>query len=276
MTSFRKLSLRVLLVLVIASVAVAVSAQKEETETDPALLNLPLLVDGEVFELTLEGSNGAILAAFNASEGDEVTIQMNSTNIDPYLVLLSSDASVLVTDDDGGEERLDSLIEDFEIPQDGTYFIIATTFGTRSFPFFDASEGEDSTFDLIVEGNTEPSENDSTYQAVNMEVGESLEIEFTGDESAFFVTAMVEEGQELTFDAIPEAGIDPFLMVFDADGLRVGIDDDGGDEALASRITYEVENDGLLFAFLTTFGYASNAGLDTMNPEGVIEFVISE
>lgn len=276
MTSFRKLSLRVLLVLVIASVAVVVSAQKEETETDPALLNLPLLVDGEVFELSLEGSDGAILAAFNASEGDEVTIQMNSTSsVDPYLVLLSSDASVLATDDDSGDS-LDSLIEDFEILQDGTYFIIATTFSTRSFPFFDASEGADATFNLIVEGNNEPAENNSTYQAVNMEVGESIDIEFTGAESAFFVTAMAEEGQELTFDAIPEAGMDPFLMVFDANGLRVGIDDDGGDEALASRVVYEVESDGLVFAFLTTFGYASNVGLETMNPEGVIGFVISD
>lgn len=277
LNSFRKISLRVLFVLVVASMAVAVSAQKEETETDPSTLHLPLMSDGEVFELTLEGTDGALLAAFNASEGDEISIQMISTsNVDPYLVLLGSDASILAVDDDSGEEALDSLIEDFEIPEDGTYFIIATTYSNRNYSFSEPSEGDGTTFNLVVEGNTEPAENNSTYTSVNMEIGESIDIDFTGEETAFFVTVIAEEGQELTFDAIPELGIDPFLMLFDANGLRVGVDDDGGDEPLASHLSYEVTSDGLHVALLTTFGYALVAEGDFLNSEGTIQFVIGD
>ncbi len=70
---------------------------------------------------------------FSANAGDFVTITLNSTTaspgvLDPYAYLLDSNFRVLAENDDivAGAQR-NSLIEQFEIPAAGTYYIDATT-----------------------------------------------------------------------------------------------------------------------------------------------------
>lgn len=265
MNSISKLSIRALLVFALAAMAVAVSAQKEETTTDSETFTLPVLVEGEATEFSLEGSNGAILLTFNASEGDVVSIQMNSTSdLDPYLVLLNSDGSVLANDDDSGEEGFDSLIEDVELPADGTYFVLATSFFTRTSAFSDESEGEGQTFEILVEGINPPAdipEGSFTYTSVTVEPGDSGEIVFDGEETGILVSFTGEEGQNVVLDAVPGDGmVDPLLMLFDVTGLRVGVDDDGGDEPLASHLEGELPADGLYVGLLTTYTFDTVEG----------------
>ncbi|NWF70726.1 MAG: PPC domain-containing protein [Chloroflexi bacterium] len=68
--------------------------------------------------------------AFRGEAGQRVTIQMDG-DFDTYLVLMDSDYQVLAYDDDGGE-GLNSLIERYRLPNDGTYYIIARGYSGRT------------------------------------------------------------------------------------------------------------------------------------------------
>lgn len=83
---------------------------------------------------------------FTGKKGNPVTISMRSAdeNVDPYLVLLDSKGKVIAYDDDGGAfvsgytdlrgqpiggSDVDALINNFKLPADGTYTIVAARAG---------------------------------------------------------------------------------------------------------------------------------------------------
>ncbi len=281
--------LRVLaaLALMLALVS-SVSAQKDtgttgggdapvDEDIDPTVLNLPLLEDGESIDLSFANTDGALLVAFNASEGDEVTISMTQTNdnLDPYLVVFNSVGLILAADDDSGDEPLSSLIEDLEIPADDSYFVLATSFSTRN-AALDGQDGEDLTFEITVSGNTPPAdipEGSFAYSTYGLEIGESIDIEVTEEYPAAFITFIGSEGDEVTLSA-PSDELDTLLMLFDYTGARIAVDDDGGSEPLAAEIAdAELPLEGVYFAILTYYSYQSfpDSGLIS---EGIVEFSI--
>ncbi len=72
---------------------------------------------------------------FEGRAGDSVTIAMTSADFDTYLELYGPDGQVVTTNDDGGQ-GLNSLIDNFVLPADGTYTIVARSFanaGTGSY-----------------------------------------------------------------------------------------------------------------------------------------------
>ncbi|MDX2160073.1 MAG: PPC domain-containing protein [bacterium] len=277
---FHKLAVRVLVVTSIAGLsAAAVSAQKEqapEPTSDSSILSLPILLSGDALDFSFEDTDGAFLAAFNASEGDVVDISMaaSASELDPYLVVFGSDGTLLAQDDDSGEQPLDSFVDDFEVPADGTYFILATSFTYRNSAITEGAE--DLTFTLSVDGNTQPAdiaEDSFSYFVVTAAVGESFEIPFSADDgNAYFVTFDGEAGQSVDINA-PSDELDTLMMLFDFNGRRIAVDDDGGDAPLAANIAAELPEDGLYFLILTTYDYASVASGSTV-PEGVVNFSI--
>lgn len=72
----------------------------------------------------------ARLYAFSASEGDRISIAMNQdavSNLDPYLLLFDSTGAVLASDDDSGAIEFAAALNDIEILEDGTYYVLATS-----------------------------------------------------------------------------------------------------------------------------------------------------
>ncbi|NWF68243.1 MAG: pre-peptidase C-terminal domain-containing protein [Chloroflexi bacterium] len=66
---------------------------------------------------------------FEGRRGETVTISMDADNdgFDTYLELYGPDGTLLTSNDDGGS-GLNSLIEDFTLPESGTYTIVARSF----------------------------------------------------------------------------------------------------------------------------------------------------
>jgi hypothetical protein len=267
--------------LTLLSVFVA-DAQKEEAtaepvvESDPSILTLPILVSGEPVELSFADTDGALLAAFNATEGDEVDISMTATSdgLDPYIIVLGWDATPLAQDDDSGDAALDSFIQSFEVPASDTYFILATTFGGRNTP--DSTASEDQTFELMVEGNTQPeglAEDEFTYERVMVQIGDSHDVDINEEAPGYFVEFTGEEGQEITIDA-PSDDLDTLMLLFDFGGNRIAADDDSGDVPLASHIETVLPETGNYILLLTTYNYAAIAAGDEEPSEGIINFSI--
>ncbi len=70
---------------------------------------------------------------FVGSAGDTISITMqraaDDANLDPLLRLLDAEGRELLSNDDAALGTLDAAIEDFTLPADGTYTVIATRFG---------------------------------------------------------------------------------------------------------------------------------------------------
>ena len=69
------------------------------------------------------------LYTFEGKAGQEVTIEMKSEDIDPYLILLGSNQRQIAQDDDGGGNKNARLV--VTLPVDGTYYIIANCYDAR-------------------------------------------------------------------------------------------------------------------------------------------------
>jgi hypothetical protein len=88
---------------------------------------------GETVGEILTSSDPAHAWQFEGSAGDSVSIQMDAVadpdfvSLDTLLVLEYEDGTTLAEDDDGGEGT-NSRIENFELPADGSYVIIATSY----------------------------------------------------------------------------------------------------------------------------------------------------
>jgi serine protease Do len=248
--------------------ATAVPSEEEEsTEEATDILTLPILLDGEARELTLDGTTGAVLAVFNASEGDVVDISMTSNDIDPFIVILDENGVPVAMNDDS--EGLNSLVEGFEVPADGSYFILATTF----LGSFGEEETDGGDFELLVEGNTMPAglDDDSfSYMVYTIEVGEEYDLEIDEEIPLYLAEFYGEAGQQVTFDA-PSDELDTLMMLFDINGNRIAVDDDSGDDPLAAHIETELPADGLYLLIVTTYDYDRIAdGADVT--DGLIAF----
>lgn len=89
------------------------------------------LTRGQPSERDLSAARFEVWYTFEASAGETVTLSLQRMNgsLDPFLVLLGPDLSELASHDDivDGQQR-DSLIENFPIPADGKYYVIATRY----------------------------------------------------------------------------------------------------------------------------------------------------
>lgn len=95
-------------------------------------------VEIEVHEIRYGETVDGILASgeqheweFEGRAGDIVTISLESGEFDCFLELRGPAGNRLITDDDSGE-GFNSLIESFELPEDGAYRIVARAFGSGS------------------------------------------------------------------------------------------------------------------------------------------------
>lgn len=113
-----KQALRLGLVLVLLSLlAVPVLAQRTTT------------IDfGETVEGVLDNEHPTREYSFEGEAGQTVTINLNSDDYDPLLVLLDADGQEVAMNDDGGSGGLNSQIGPFTLPQSGEYTIVADSY----------------------------------------------------------------------------------------------------------------------------------------------------
>jgi hypothetical protein len=84
---------------------------------------------GDTVAGVIDDDSPEVAFEFEAQAGDMVTIALSATSgdLDTVLVLVDAAGAFVTSDDDSGEAR-NSLIQDFEITDAGTYRIIATRY----------------------------------------------------------------------------------------------------------------------------------------------------
>ncbi|NWF69905.1 MAG: hypothetical protein HXY40_12540 [Chloroflexi bacterium] len=271
----RKLLILAVLLLVLVSGFSLVSAQEEE---DLTILSLTALAAGEPLEAAFEGSVTMQLFAFNALEGDEVTITMEQAEdatIDPFLILVGPRGEMIAYNDDSedeGDAALASAIVDAELPADGTYLVAATFLGE----ILGTQLGEDGleeaqvyTIEMTGASEVEIPEDEPTFQlaGADVAVGQGGTLEVTQQEPIYYLFLQAEEGQTVAITtSAAEADIvldDTVLYVFDRTGNRIAVVDDV-EGNLYAALEFEAAYSGayLIWATSASYGLAPELGDD--------------
>ncbi|NWF70305.1 MAG: pre-peptidase C-terminal domain-containing protein [Chloroflexi bacterium] len=217
-----------------------------------------------------------VVYEFEGSEGDFVTITMIDTSrrdtLDPAVVLLDEDGETLTINDDADSsadlpDTFDSQITEFELPADGTYFIVATRFSGEGDFELTLEEGEGSgggddsgSGDLvsISIGDFEMQVED----AEALEYGDTVEGEITEDAPAVLYVFEGQEGDVVTITMIDTSRrdtLDPLLVLADENGDEVTRNDDADSSAdlpdtFDSQITeFELPADGVYYVIASRF-----------------------
>ncbi len=242
-------------------------------------LEIPILDDGDQIRDEFEDPVFARLYAFAGTEGDVVTVSMfagNDSDTDPYLVLLGASGEVLMTNDDFGGGSSDAMIEEFELPESGTYFVLATMWESRlDQAILEDEDDKDYSYGLSIVGINPPSDLDNAFEMLRGEVpiGASGTLEISEDEAVFFVIFVGDEGQIITLDAQSD-DIDTLLYLFDAEGDRLAINDDREPGNLNAAIEdYELPDDGYYLVFVMPFNFY-DAYLEDIIDTGSVDFRI--
>jgi hypothetical protein len=246
----------VMLVVMVAGTTVA----QDEGAFQPTILE-----DGIPVQGVLEDIYTAVVYAFHGSEGDTVRISMNeqTKGLDPYLVLVGENGDLLAFDDnsgaDEGGERNSALISAFELPYDGSYYVIAT-----SFTYIDGMFGEVGPavipleFEITASGMTLPDGLEdfdpavTTFTAFSPEPGVPLEVELTVEQPIAFVVFEGEEGDIVNIEVAADSfQPTPIIHLFAPDGRRVAMNEVlDGDSQTGELVDIELPVDGQ-YLFMT-------------------------
>ncbi|MDZ4669837.1 MAG: PPC domain-containing protein [Phototrophicales bacterium] len=255
--TFRTLAIALVLVGLVLTVN-ATSAQQTPEFTPP------MLTRGEIVTGTFEPEVNAHIYAFNGRANDFVTISMiqpSDSQLDPYLILLSGDGAVIMADDDSGPRLFSALIENVQLPTDGTYFVVATTKSGERFDFegIYGSAGaipRDLRYEISLAGTWVESE-ELDYTASSLSNSAPVVATVTKDVPVVYATLTGRSGDVVTITTANNgAEMDTILYLFDADGNRVAVNDDGDNMNYFSQINrFTLPENGFYFVIATSYGF---------------------
>lgn len=191
---------------------------------------------------------------FEGTRNQIISISMNRTGfagqLDSYLILTNANFEALIEDDDNGEGS-SALIDEYRLPYDGLYYIIATRY-LRS----DGTSFGEYNLTLTDEG--------SAFAGVPPEIprllyGSTIEGSITATDPDSLYAFWGTEGERVIIVLDKTAGnLDPVLELLDAEQLRMLRDDDSGFENNA-RLDTVLTYTGLHYIRATRYdGTASN------------------
>jgi len=272
----------VLILLLSLSFAGFAAAQDDE---DPDVFAPPVLESGEQFVDSIESIAQPRLYTFLGSAGDTVTITMQQEEgsmLDPYLVLLGSAGEVYANDDDSGPVSLSAQISEFELPFDGAYFVLVTTYNDLiqgGLPI-DAQQNDEPLFYTIsLEGATLPDGFDTDeldYFAVEVGLEDAVLLEVTPDEPVYYVNFLGNADEVV--NVVTENNGDDFVTtlvyVFDRSGERIAAaSGDNDDDFYAVIEGLELPEDGIYFVFATARDFFQSTN-ESWSGDGEFVFVI--
>jgi hypothetical protein len=219
---------------------------------------------GDTVEGEVTDDLSYVVYSFEGSEGDVVTISMvdtsRSNSLDPLVILLDEEGSEVTRNDDAGSINLpdsfDAMIDHFELPADGVYYIVATRFGE----FTGIGGGH---FSLrLDEGDGDSARTYDVDAAEAIEYGDTVEGEVTSDSPFILYSFEGSEGDMVTIsmvDTSRDGALDPQVILLDEDGSELVRNDD----ALSSDVVpdfqdsqiaaFELPADGTYFIVATRF-----------------------
>lgn len=301
MTSWRKAVSPLLLLVLLFAVTVGVAsaqvtssspggetpgsdvAQAEGEEGERGTINF--LTPDEPFAEELAPGEGAILFAFDGTQGDIVTVTATQTSegFDPFMVLMGPAGQVIAYDDDSGEEIFSSAIKDVTLPINGSYVVLVSDFSSVDRPPSEDGLKGTRTFEVMVTGNKAPigdpnySEDSVILFHGNIEVGGVTDGYSSPEEPVYYYFLSATQGDVIDIQ-IDEADFDTLMILFDRAGVRTHINDDDSERGgLESAIRgVEISETGSYLLFVTAYRFYTAADADTSFTGGTFTLSVSQ
>lgn len=216
-------------------------------EGNSALAAIPVQIDSTV-EGVLDNQTPAQYYRIQARQNDVISVRMErlTGNLDTFVVIANAEETELIENDDDGQGQ-NSRIDEFLIPADGTYFIIATRFerrqGRTSGRYRLRVEDEGNAFDEVPDD----------VLRLTAPITVTGSIDQVTPEARYVFWGM--EGDRVTIRMNRATGdLDPLLRLLSGNEASLVTDDDGGrnQDALIER--YRLPSTGIYYIVATRFG----------------------
>jgi hypothetical protein len=207
---------------------------------------IPILV-GETLDGELTNANYNRYYAFEARANDLITVRMNRTagTLDAFLILANAGLQQLAADDDSGGGQ-NARIENFLIPADGRYYIIASRFegetGTTAGGYRLELQSLGNAFDGVPENVGRISYGTTITGRIDDQTPEVL-FAFWGFQNDA-ITVALNRG---------DGDLDPAVSILDANGNILASDDDSGGGQNARIARYVLPRAGVYTIRATRF-----------------------
>lgn len=191
---------------------------------DSHLLNYGSEVDGRVTDDFGE------VWVFEGTEGDVITVNMDSDIIDTYLELFSATSGFIALNDDSGG-TWDSELANIQLPEDGVYFIVARSW----------AGGSNGVYTITIEGTSGEIGEVIGDPEGSLQFGDTV----SGDIDDAAGDTWTFEGAEddWILIAMSSPATDCYLDLYDPDGELLVRDDDSG-IGYNAAILFELPDDG--------------------------------
>ncbi|HEX3050901.1 MAG TPA: PPC domain-containing protein, partial [Aggregatilineaceae bacterium] len=232
-----------------------------ETTEEPQQGGEYTLVYNDAGAGTISDENYEDRWTFTGAQGDQISIIMSRNvdelgGLDGYLILEGPDGSKLVEADDS-EGSVMPAIENYELPADGIYTIVATRFGFEN--GFSTGEYSLSLSSGEPPATTEPPTTAATPEnsqpiTYNSAVSGTISAENFEDWYTFEGSA----GDGLTIHMNASSGdLDTYLSLTDGNGVDLASNDDSENAGESLIENFELPADGTYLIRATRYGYAN-------------------
>lgn len=214
-------------------------------QAQDTVYELPAIHDGDSMTDRFEDTITSRLYAFYGSAGDVIQISMvqNDNALDPILILMNSDGTLIAYDDDSGAVNLSALLDEIELETDGIYFVMATS---RDYvDGYKVSTDQPLDYTIQFEGQSTPDSvtDDRVILVEDLPVlVDAVNGESAADSPLAFFVFDAREGDIVTLD-LQSPDFLTVLHVVAPDGSRIAVD--------PSYSTLEIQEDGVYLVIAT-------------------------
>lgn len=219
---------------------------------------------GDTVEGELTDDELAIGYTFEGAEGDFVTITVTTADdFDTYLVLLDEEGEEVAYNDDFEPGNYSLSVIGGELPADGVYTVVVTSFGGTGEGEFELTvdEGDGGGSGSGSGGSTGGGSTNSLEQYRGVEVveageiayGDTIEDETSDDALALSYSFEGSEGDEITISLEGSDDSDTYVALFDADGNELAYNDDFDGLNVSVIEDFELPEDGTYYIIVTSF-----------------------
>jgi S1-C subfamily serine protease len=199
--------------------------------------------------------------SFEGRAGQRVVLEMSSSEVDSYLILISPSGDDLGQDDNGAGGKNARIT--VTLPESGTYVVLANTRGAREtgrYSLRASASGGDSAGG----GGSARGGNGSTPSGSGQQASGSLPFEVQGtlgansrvlqsDRSLYEeYTFQGTEGQRVSI-SLESQDFDTYLIVLDPDGRKIGENDDASSNTMNSALTVTLPSTGTYRVIANTY-----------------------
>ncbi|MAS35089.1 MAG: hypothetical protein CL610_13850 [Anaerolineaceae bacterium] len=220
---------------------------------------------GDTLEGELTNQQFTKYYRFEARADDLITVRMTrlTGSVDAFLIIADAGLAELVSDDDSGGGQ-NALIDQYRIPADGTYYVLATRFeresGQTAGGFRLEFQGLGNAFDEIPDGVQRIGYGVTVTGRIDNETPEQI-YAFWGVEGDT-VTVSLNRG---------DGNLDPVVSILNGDQRPVVSDDDGGGGQNARISEYRIPVTGTYYVRATRY----NGDTADPNTEGSFVLVLA-